>query len=164
MPMLTEASLAARAGSVIAVEAYDWHRDLIADRVERYDVRVGSRILHGSTVLAADYVAALRTIHDCRRRYDSALVGADAILTPTVPVLPPRVADVETTEAYLTMNTEVLRLTEFANRLDLPSITLPGDALDRQPIGLMLTGRRRADAALLDLAVLVEDCLGENGR
>ncbi len=164
LPMLTEASLAARHGSMIAVEAYDWHRDLIADRAERYDARVGPRIQHGSTVLAADYVAAARTIDDCRRRYDSALHDADAIVTPTVPVLPPRVADVQVMETYLAMNTEVLRLTEFANRLDLPSITLPGRLADRQPIGLMLTGRRAADSALLDLAVFIEGCLDDRGK
>ena len=126
MPMLTEASLAARAGSVIAVEAYDWHRVLIADRFDRYDERVGPRILHGASVLAADYVAALRTIHECRRRYDAALADFDAIVTPAVPILPPRVDDLQTMDSYLAKNTEVLRLTEFANRLDLPSVTLPG--------------------------------------
>ena len=160
LPMLTEASLAARRGFVIAVEAFDWHRDLIAAQFDRYDPRVGPRIRHGSTVMAGDYVAALRVIHDCRRRYDSALDGADAILTPAVPVLPPRVADVQTMEAYLALNTEVLRLTEFANRLDLPSVTLPGTRENREPVGLMLTGHRAGDAALLDLAVLVEACIG----
>ena len=159
MPMLTEASIAAREGYVIAVEAYDWHREMIAQDLDRYDPRVGSRILHGAQVLASDYVAALRKIDDCRRQYDSALHGADAILTPTVPILPPKVADVQTTDAYLAMNTEVLRLTEFANRLDLPSVTLPGSSPDRQPIGLMLTGRRAEDVALLDLAVMLEACL-----
>ena len=164
MPMLTEASLAARAGSVIAVEAYDWHRDLIADKPEEYDDRIGPRIQHGATVLAAEYVAALRTIADCRRRYDAALDGADAILTPTVPILPPRVADVQRIEDYVAMNTEVLRLTEIANRLDLPSVTMPGvtgqgNPADLAPIGLMLTGKRGDDAALLDLAVLVERCI-----
>ncbi len=163
MPMLTEASLAAREGCVIAVEAFDWHRDLIADRIERYDRRVGPRIQFGATVLARDYVAALRQIGDCRRRYDAALVGAEAILTPTVPILPPRVADVQAMEPYLALNTEVLRLTEFANRLDLPSVSLPGDLADRQPIGLMLTGGRGDDDRLLDLAVLAETCLAANG-
>jgi Asp-tRNA(Asn)/Glu-tRNA(Gln) amidotransferase A subunit family amidase len=62
-------------------------------------------------------------------------------------------------EAYLAMNTEVLRLTEFANRLDLPSVTLPGRFQDPEPIGLMLTGRRGGDAAILDVAVLIEHCL-----
>ena len=164
LPMLTEASLAARAGSVIAVEAYDWHRELITEKPELYDHRIGPRIQYGATVLAADYVAALRTIADCRKRYDEALDGADAIVTPAVPILPPRVADVQRMEDYLAMNTEVLRLTEIANRLDLPSVTMsgvvgPGTPDDRAPIGLMLTGKRGEDAALLDLAVLVERCV-----
>jgi aspartyl-tRNA(Asn)/glutamyl-tRNA(Gln) amidotransferase subunit A len=159
MPMLTEASLAARAGSVIAVEAYDWHRELIAERADRYDERIGPRIRHGATVLAADYLAALRTIHDCRRRYDEALGDADAILTPTVPILPPRIDEVRTMDDYLRLNTEVLRLTEFANRLDLPSVSMAGAIADRQPIGLMLTGRRAGDAAMLDLSVAIERCL-----
>ena len=161
LPMLTEASIAAREGYVIAVEAYDWHRELIAQHLDRYDPRVGSRIVHGAQVLASDYVAALRKIDDCRRRYDTELRGADAILTPTVSILPPRIADVQTTDNYLAMNTEVLRLTEIANRLDLPSVTLPGCFPDRQPIGLMLTGKRGGDVELLDLAALLEACLAE---
>jgi aspartyl-tRNA(Asn)/glutamyl-tRNA(Gln) amidotransferase subunit A len=159
LPMLTEAGIAAREGFVIAVEAYDWHRDLIATHLDRYDPRVGSRILHGATVLAADYVAALHRIDDCRRRYDAALGETDAVVTPTVPVLPPRVADLDSMDAYLSANTEVLRLTEFANRLDLPSVSLPGHPEDVQPIGLMVTGRRGGDAVLLDLAALIETCV-----
>ena len=161
LPMLTEASIAARDGSVIAVEAYDWHRDLIAAEFDSYDPRVGPRILHGASVLAADYVAALRTMGDCRRRYDEAMHDADAIVTPTVAIIPPRAADLEgpNTEAYLAMNTAVFRLTEFANRLDLPSVSIPGKPSERGPIGLMLTGRRGRDAAMLDMAALVETCL-----
>ena len=53
------------------------------------------------------------------------------------------------------MNTEVLRLTEIANRLDLPSVTMPCSASDGQPIGVMLTGRRAQDDQLLDIAVAV---------
>ncbi|HEY4608078.1 MAG TPA: amidase family protein, partial [Ilumatobacteraceae bacterium] len=109
MPMLTEASIAAREGWVIAVEAYDWHRRLIADRLDMYDPRVGSRIMLGAQVLAADYVAALRRIRECRLRYDQAVIDVDAVITPTVPILPPRIADLQTTDAYLSMNTEVLR-------------------------------------------------------
>ena len=85
----------------------------------------------------------------------------DAFVTPTVPILPPTIDDLQTMDAYLAMNTEVLRLTEFANRLDLPSISVPGDLDDRQPIGLMLTGRRGDDAGVLDLGVAIERCLND---
>ena len=159
MPMLVEACLAARAGWTIAVEAYDWHRDLVATELDRYDTRVGPRIMMGASVLAADYVAAMRIIRDCRGRCDEAMRDFDVVLTPTVPILPPRVADVQTMESYLAMNTEVLRLTEIANRLDLPSVSLPGRRDERGPIGLMLTGRRGDDAGILDLAVTIEQHL-----
>jgi Asp-tRNA(Asn)/Glu-tRNA(Gln) amidotransferase A subunit family amidase len=76
-----------------------------------------------------------------------------------VPILPPRIEALASMENYLAMNTEVLRLTEFANRLDLPSVTVPDVPANREPIGLMLTGRRAGDAALLDMAVLIESCL-----
>jgi len=155
LAMLTEASLAARDGWMIAVEAYDWHRELIADRLDDYDPRVGPRILRGAEVLAADYVAAARRIRDCRLRYDMAVADADAIITPTVPILPPRIEDLQTTDTYLAMNTEVLRLTEIANRLDLPSVTMPADPNNPQPIGVMVTGRRAQDDQLLDIAVAV---------
>ena len=65
--------------------------------------------------------------------------------------------------SYLAMNTEVLRLTEFANRLDLPSVTVPGGSSDPQPIGLMLTGKRGGDVVLLDLAVMLEDAMSSFG-
>jgi len=155
MPMLTEACLAARNGSMIAVEAYDWHRELIAHRLDDYDPRVGPRIMHGAEVLAADYVAAARKIRECELRYDQSMTTVDAIITPTVPILPPRIEDLQTTDAYLAMNTEVLRLTEIANRLDVPSVTMPCEANTTQPIGVMLTGRRRQDDQLLDIAVAV---------
>ena len=74
-------------------------------------------------------------------------------------IIPPRIAELDDTETYLAMNTEVLRLTEFANRLDLPSVSLPGRVSDRGPVGLMLTGRRGRDAVMLDIAVLIEACL-----
>ena len=159
LPMLIEASIATREGSVIAVEAYDWHRDLIAAQFDLYDPRVGPRIRHGATVLAADYVAALRRIDDCKHRYDAAVSGVDAIVTPTVAILPPRIADLESMETYLAMNSEVFRLTEFANRLDLPSVSLPG-RLDRPRTHRADADRPAGrDAAMLDLAVLIETCL-----
>ena len=76
-----------------------------------------------------------------------------------MPTLPPRVADLQTFEAYLTANTQAYRITEYANRLDLASISIPGDLNHRQPIGLLLTGRTGHNAALLDVAVRIEDCL-----
>jgi len=85
------------------------------------------------------------------------MLGFDALLTPTVPFIPPRVADLETDEAYYPVNRLSFRLTEIANRIDVPSITLPVSATD--PIGLLLTGRHGRDRQLLDLAVTTQAAL-----
>ena len=69
------------------------------------------------------------------------------MLTPTVPMLPPAIAGLEADDAYLQANARAFSLTEFANRLDLPSVSLPGDLRARQSIGLMLTGAAAMTAA-----------------
>jgi len=77
-------------------------------------------------------------------------------------MLPPRVADLADEAAYLEQNARAFRLTEFANRLDLPSISVPGDLRNRQPVGLLITGRRHEDARLLDVAAMVERALTDS--
>jgi aspartyl-tRNA(Asn)/glutamyl-tRNA(Gln) amidotransferase subunit A len=52
-----------------------------------------------------------------------------------------------------------IRLTELANRVDVPSISLRDRGQGREPIGLMLTGRRGMDRRLLEIAAHVEAAL-----
>ncbi len=164
MPGLAEAGIVARKAGIISAEAYMLHRDRLQSRGHLYDPRVGSRIAAGVDVRAHDYAAGLARLRVLSQGYDADLdrVRADAVLTPTVGILPPRIADLYDNDAYLTANAQAFRLTEFANRLDLPSITLPGSLTQRRPIGLLLTGRRGGDADLLDLAVRIERFLTDS--
>ena len=109
-------------------------------------------MLLGATVTAHAYVAAQRRLLALRMQYDDELAGADAVLTPTVPMLPPPLASLDDSDVYLRENARAFSLTEFANRLDLPSISVPVARAARQPIGLLATGRRGGDRALLELA------------
>ncbi|MDR8818215.1 2-amino-5-chloromuconic acid deaminase [Burkholderia pseudomultivorans] len=159
-----EAGAVARAGGIIAAEAFMLHRARLATDADRYDPLVGPRIAAGEQVRAHDYAAALLRLNELARAYDAALGDADAVLTPTVPMLPPRIADLAdlADEAvYLAQNARAFRLTEFANRLDLPSISVPGDRRRKRPIGLLMTGRRGGDTRLLDAAALVERALAD---
>jgi Asp-tRNA(Asn)/Glu-tRNA(Gln) amidotransferase A subunit family amidase len=79
-------------------------------------------------------------------------------------MLPPPVAMLDDNDVYLRENARAFSLTEFANRLDLPSISLPGDPADGNAVGLMATGRRRGDRALLAAAAQIEDALGSAAR
>jgi aspartyl-tRNA(Asn)/glutamyl-tRNA(Gln) amidotransferase subunit A len=157
-----EAGAVARTGGIIAAEAFMLHRALLEAAEDRYDPLVGPRIAAGEHVRAHDYVAALRRLAELAEAYHADLGDAHAVLTPTVPMLPPRIADLADEAVYLAANARSFRLTEFANRLDLPSISVPGDRRQKQPIGLLLTGRRGEDAALLETAVLVERALADS--
>ncbi|WP_321787188.1 amidase family protein [Burkholderia pyrrocinia] len=157
-----EAGAVARAGGIIAAEAFMLHRTLLETAADRYDPLVGPRIAAGEHVRAHDYAAALLRLAALADAYHAELGDAHAVLTPTVPMLPPRIADLADEATYLAANARAFRLTEFANRLDLPSISVPGDSRQKQPIGLLLTGRRGDDAWLLDAAVLVEHALTDS--
>ncbi|QVN21506.1 amidase family protein [Burkholderia pyrrocinia] len=157
-----EAGAVARAGGIIAAEAFMLHRTLMETAADRYDPLVGPRIAAGEHVRAHDYAAALLRLAALADAYHAELGDAHAVLTPTVPMLPPRIADLADETAYLAANARAFRLTEFANRLDLPSISVPGDCRQKRPIGLLLTGRRGDDARLLDAAVLVERALTDS--
>lgn len=159
LPWLTQAAQAAREGGIIAAEAYMLHRARLARSGEDYDPRVGPRMLLGAQVPAHVYASALARLRELRCCYQQALGEAAGVLTPTVPMLAPAVASLEADDAYLQANARAFNLTEFANRLDLPSVSLPGDLRARRPIGLMLTGRGGDDRRVLELAVAMERVL-----
>lgn len=164
MPCLALAGKVARDGGIIAADAYALHASRLAADAARYDPRVGPRMLLGAQVPAHAYIAAQRRLADLRREYDCAIAGADAVLTPTVPMLPPPVAQLDDNDSYLRENGRAFSLTEFANRLDLPSISIPGHRAAKQAVGLMATGLRGGDRALLLAAAQIEDALGSASR
>lgn len=144
-------------GGVLAAESYLWHRPYLAERSHLYGSRVGPRIAQGHNVKAWEYLQALQELRLKAQQFNQALDGFDALLMPTVPVLPPRLKDLDDDDTYYQTNRLVFRLAEVANRIDAPSISLP--IFDQQPIGLMLTGHRGQDKSLLQLAVAVQDVL-----
>ncbi|MCU1388943.1 MAG: amidase [Ilumatobacteraceae bacterium] len=161
LPSLDDSTAATRDGSVISVEAFVLHRKRLARAADRYDPRVGARIAGGEHVPAHVYALGLQRLAAARNRFDAEVVaaGADLLLTPTVGMLPPRIADLADDADYLATNLRSFHFTEYANRLDLPSITIPGNLHDGQPHGLMITGHRADDVRLLDIAVSIERLL-----
>ncbi len=147
------------AGGFAASEAFAWHRELIAQHGARYDPRILKRILRGERMGAADYIALLAA-----RRAMIAAVAArtepfDAVLCPTVPLVPPPVAAVEDEAEYGRINLLLLRNPSIANFLDRCAISIPCHAPGDAPVGLMLMGERCADAKLLALAAACEAAL-----
>lgn len=156
---LYAASRAAVEGGVIMAEAYAWHRDWIREKSGLYDTLVGPRILYGETITAHQYIGALARIEALAQLFDAEMKTFDGLLTPTVPILPPRIQSLSDHGEYLRFNALPFSLTELANRVELPSISLPDRALGPQTIGLLLTRRRGTDRDLLEIATHVKAVL-----
>jgi aspartyl-tRNA(Asn)/glutamyl-tRNA(Gln) amidotransferase subunit A len=147
-------------GGFTAAEAYAWHRELIAENSAGYDQRVVSRILRGKDMSAADL---LDVVH-ARRRWVAAvedqLAGYDALVMPTVPVIAPRIAELqESDEAYYAANGLILRNPTLINFLDGCAVSLPCHQPGSAPVGLSLAAPRGQDRRILSIALAVEGLL-----
>jgi aspartyl-tRNA(Asn)/glutamyl-tRNA(Gln) amidotransferase subunit A len=144
-------------GGIIIAEAYAYHREMLAEHPDLYDRRVGPRIALGEKVAAWRYATAKERLRQLGETFQARLKGFDALLMPTVPFLPPRVQDLSEDDAYSTLNRQSFRLTEIANRIDAPSISIPMHP--SKPMGLLFTGHRGGDPAILNLALAAEKTL-----
>jgi aspartyl-tRNA(Asn)/glutamyl-tRNA(Gln) amidotransferase subunit A len=151
-------------GGFGAAEAYAFHRPLIESKAALYDPRVLSRILRGREQDAADYIALVRARADFIRRVGAIVAPFDALLLPTVPIIAPRIADLDDEIAYRDVNLLLLRNPTIANFLDACAISLPCHRPGEAPVGLMLIGHHGGDARLFEIAAAVEKLLASTSH
>lgn len=163
LPQLDELAGLQASGGFAAAESYAWHRLRLGGQAGRYDPRVLSRIQRGAAISAADYLDLLRARSDWIARVEQALQGYDAVLSPTVPVVAPALAEVqpgsERDAAFFRINGLLLRNPSVVNMLDGCAITLPCHAPDELPVGLMVWQGAMRDDVVLNLALQIENLL-----
>jgi aspartyl-tRNA(Asn)/glutamyl-tRNA(Gln) amidotransferase subunit A len=147
---------ALKRGSLPAVEAYAWHRDMLASDSARYDRRVAERILLGAQMDAAGYMGLIAARIELQRVFAAEMASYDAMMLPTVPIVPPPVADFATDEAYWRLNGLILRNPAIVNFFDGCAISLPCHAPGEPPAGLMLAAPAMQDSWLFAVANAVE--------
>jgi aspartyl-tRNA(Asn)/glutamyl-tRNA(Gln) amidotransferase subunit A len=146
-------------GTMIAAEAAWIHQATVATQADAYDPIVLSRIRKGQTIGAASYVGMQQARAALLPQLDARLVDLDVLVLPTVPVLAPRIADVETEEAFMKLNGLLLRNPSVFNFYDLPALSLPLQVAGGLPVGLMVVGRRGRDRELLAVGAAIEKVL-----
>ncbi|HXS89141.1 MAG TPA: amidase [Steroidobacteraceae bacterium] len=143
-------------GGLAAAEAYAWHRTLLEQHADRYDPRVAMRILKGRDVNANEVrearAAVIESVNRSTREFD-------ALVMPTVPIIPPPLAAFEQDADYIRLNALVLRNPSLANFLDRCSISLPIHRPGEAPVGLMLIGQHDQDDRLFGVAGAIESGL-----
>jgi len=150
-------------GGFSAAESYSWHRSLLAERGEGYDPRVRVRIERGAQMKAWEYLELGRARLDWIARIEAALQGFDAVLSPTVPIVAPPIAEVapgpERDEAFFRVNALLLRNTSVVNMLDGCAISIPCQQPGELPVGLMMWHGALHDDDILHLALQAEAAL-----
>lgn len=150
-------------GGFAAAESYWIHRQLLAEHADQYDPRVRNRIERGQNMKAWEYLELARARQSWIAAVDSALDGFDAVLSPTVPVVAPPIAEVapgaERDEAFFRINALLLRNTSVVNMLDGCAISVPCHAPGELPVGLMAWHGALHDDTILDLALQIETLL-----
>jgi amidase/aspartyl-tRNA(Asn)/glutamyl-tRNA(Gln) amidotransferase subunit A len=153
-------------GGFSAVESYAWHRRFISvgDSVRgQYDPRVLARIERGAQMRAYEYFELVTARRDWIARMDSALQGFDAVISPTVPIVAPPIANLAPNpahdDAFFRVNALLLRNPSAVNMLDGCAISMPCHTPDELPVGLMLWHAAMHDDAILNLALDIEPLL-----
>ena len=158
MAEFAQAAIANPRGVLTSTEAYSWHRQWIADRADRYDPRVISRIRAGETMTAANYIELLRSRDRFVRTINAAASGYDAMLMPTTPDTAPTIAEAtKDDETYLRLNGRMCRNPSIVNLFDGCALSVPCHDPGSAPVGLMIAGTQNTDRRILAIGLAVEE-------
>jgi aspartyl-tRNA(Asn)/glutamyl-tRNA(Gln) amidotransferase subunit A len=139
-----------------SAEAYAYHESFVASSPELYQSATLARIQSGAKISAADALRASRDLqasrHAIRKTFDEDEVGV--LLTPTVPIPPPVIAELQKHPDNLRPQELImLRNTRPFNVWGIPTISVPcGFTKDGLPIGLQLAAAPWREDVLLQTA------------
>jgi aspartyl-tRNA(Asn)/glutamyl-tRNA(Gln) amidotransferase subunit A len=150
----------ARLGAEItAGEASVYHGKWIDCRLADYGDDVRSRLEQSRFMTASVYIQAEWSRQAYSARFAHAMEKVDLLLTPTIPVVAPRIEQrkVQIGRTRIDVRTALLSLTRPLNLCGLPAISVPcGFSTDGLPVGLQIIGRRLDEPTLLRAAFAYE--------
>jgi aspartyl-tRNA(Asn)/glutamyl-tRNA(Gln) amidotransferase subunit A len=149
---IPQAAPAAQLGAILSgAQACVVHKDrLDQHHVEQMDPVVGPRMQADQSILASDYITAVRSARALRASLADTLRDIDVLLMPTTPRPALPVSEVADIDAYNALSPVYARNTRIGNVLDLCGLSLPaGFSADGLPIGLLLCGKPFAEATVL---------------
>jgi aspartyl-tRNA(Asn)/glutamyl-tRNA(Gln) amidotransferase subunit A len=158
-------------GGFTAAESYAWHRTLLERAGDGYDPRVRFRIERGAAMKAWEYLDLFRARQSWIDGVHRELAGFDAVLSPTVPIVAPPIADVAPAtgadaaqdeardKEFFRVNALLLRNTSVVNMLDGCALSIPCQARGELPVGLMIWNGALHDDTVLNIGLRAQDVL-----
>jgi len=144
--------------TVFNAESRAYHRDKMASSAELYDPETLRRLNTGDPISDADYQNALAELRRIREKISGTFTGVDILVTPTVPISPPRISDLLADISKLRpAEILLLRNTRPVNVWGLPAISVPcGFTSQGLPVGLQIIGPPRGEHKVLRAAYAFE--------
>jgi aspartyl-tRNA(Asn)/glutamyl-tRNA(Gln) amidotransferase subunit A len=144
-----------------SVEAYGLHKAWLREHESEYDPRVLKRIRLGSAASAADYITMQQQRQALKHRVAALLQTVDAVISPTVPITAPAIAQVapgaQRDDVFFAINAQLLRNPSTVNFVDGCAISLPCHLGQELPVGLMVWHSAGMDAQVLGIAKQLAD-------
>jgi len=147
-------------------ESYAYHAEFVANTPELYQPETLRRIRTGASVSVADYIHRRRELDESRRTISAVFENVDLFVTPTTPIPPPTIAELEDNPDVLRpREILMLRNTRPFNVWGLPAISIPcGFTAEGLPIGLQIIGPHWREDWVFRLAHAYEQATGWHKR
>ncbi len=141
-----------------SAESYAYHEPFVASSPDLYQPATLARIKSGANTSAAAALRARRELEAARHSIRKVFDEVDILLTPTVPIPPPAIADLKAhPENLRPVELLMLRNTRPFNVWGSPTISIPcGFTSDNLPIGLQLAAPPWREDLLLQAAQAYE--------
>ena len=152
--------------TVQAAESFAFHADTVARSPELYQPETLRRIRSGADISAAEYIHRRRELDQERRRAHEFFAEVDLLVTPTMPIPAPAIADLKKDPAALRpAELALLRNTRPFNVWGLPAISVPcGFTNIGLPIGLQIAGPHWREDLVLRLAQAYEQAVNLSAK
>jgi Asp-tRNA(Asn)/Glu-tRNA(Gln) amidotransferase A subunit family amidase len=152
--------------TLASAEAYAYHKSFVEKSAELYQPETLRRIQSGANISAPDALRASRELQASRHAIQEVFNDVDVLLTPTVPIPPPKIADLKANPDHLRpQELMMLRNTRPFNVWGIPTISVPcGFTKDGMPIGLQLAAAPWRGIVLLQAAQAYEQATGWHTR
>jgi aspartyl-tRNA(Asn)/glutamyl-tRNA(Gln) amidotransferase subunit A len=143
---------------VFACESYSTMKKYLQQCPEKIDQEIRNRGIAGLLLQSGDYIEMLQLRHRLIRQQYQSMAGVDALLTPTLPILPSKVGQRDVLIDGKPGHTRILsKLTGPSNTTGFPAISVPGGvSSDGRPVGVQLIGKPNSEAQLYNLAYAIE--------
>jgi aspartyl-tRNA(Asn)/glutamyl-tRNA(Gln) amidotransferase subunit A len=152
--------------TVQAAESYAYHADNVARTPELYQPETLRRIRSGANISAAEYIQRRRELDQERRRAHDFFADVELLVTPTMPIPAPAIADLKKDpDALRPAELALLRNTRPFNVWGLPAISVPcGFTKSGLPIGLQIAGPHWREELVLRLAHAYEQAVNFSAK